>query len=266
MKKRLLVVLKINNKYYKFFSIFYLNNDSSFLIHDHLKNEETPLFVAKPFCLLKSFGKVLNRKTEGNSVENGDQVHLSIHPHRIYLKKREQNKIESHLLEETEPQPFNESGYRMHCLLTPAPLEYLEPYSKNIKKGEIVIFNWFSNYCPQISIYELSDSFDISQAEKLLPVHDDLKIIPSEKLHPAIALHLRKTNGNPSIWRPTYSIFGKILHKGSITKNELNNIIKDNGLLYDISSISDNAIITDHKVNFNGDGNPCLTVSYSNKI
>jgi hypothetical protein len=248
MKKRIIVVLKIADNYYKFFSILFSNKDASYFIYNHLKDESSSLEIAEPFHLLKTVGRLFTNGFKKELSDNGDSVHISIHPNRIYVKKRTKNDKETHLIEETIPQPFNKDNLRLHCLLTPAPYLYLPIYDLISKKiGEkIIIFKWDSQYCPQVSLYELNNDFKIAEVEKIIP--GKIEIIPAENQHSAIVLQIRETMGDPGVWKSNCGIFGKILNKKPISKSELRRIISYNDLDFDISSLPNSAIISDYKV------------------
>ena len=250
MHKKIVVLLKIKEDYYKFLSIFYSSKDGSYFLYSHLINEETPLLIAEPFRLLKTFGNFSTSKLKKHVTENGQQVHLSIHPKRLYLKKRSVKGKEEHLMEEVEPQPFNKEGFRLHCVFTPAAREYLPKYELTSKKKdeELITFEWKDVLCPQISLYELSKDFNITRTSEILPGNVDIRTIQADELHPAIALHLRATNGDPGIWKSNCAIFGKSINKRSITKTELQKIIAYNKVGFDISSLPDDAIIHDYKI------------------
>ena len=110
------------------------------------------------------------------------------------------------------------------------------------------MFDWESPYCPQISLYELADGFDTPQIDTLLPPALDHRLIASDGVHPAIVLHLKATEGQPGVWLPHTGIFGRVIRREAITKTKLQDIIKQNGLSYDISSIPDDALISDFKI------------------
>jgi hypothetical protein len=250
MYKRAIILLKIKDSYYKFLSIFYSDKDESYFLYNHLIKEEAPLLIAEPFHLLKTVGKFFTHKLKRTVSENGNLTHISIHPLRIYLKKRSSGGREEHLLEEMEPQPFNKEGFRLHCIFTPPLPIYLPSYDVQQKKRadtELVVFNWDNQYCPQVSLYELNQHFDIAKAKNILSKAEEIKIISSGGIHPKLCLHLRATNGDPGVWGSNFSIFGKIIKKRPVSKSELERIISYNGLNFDISSLPDEAIITDYK-------------------
>ena len=245
------VILKIENKLYKFLSILFAGKDASYFVYNHLKEENSPITIAESIHLLKSSGKFRVDNFKKNISNKGSQIHLSIHPKRLYLKKRSKKGKEEHLMEESEPQPFNKDNFRLHCVFTPAPPLYLPLFDpRSVKKNEkAVIFDWKSRYCPQVSIYELNSNFNIKKTEEILPKSISHKLILADGIHPAIVLHLKETGGDPDIWEPNCAIFGKIIHKNPISKAKLQEIIKYNELNFDISSIPNNAIITDYKIN-----------------
>ncbi|MEK7546807.1 MAG: hypothetical protein AAB536_01355 [Patescibacteria group bacterium] len=250
MRKRIIVLLKTKKDYYKFLSIFYSGKDGSYFLYNHLADEKTPLDVAEPFHLLRSFGDFSTNKLKKRVVENGEEIHLSIHPKRLYLKRRSIGSKEEHLIEEVEPQPFNEHGFRLHCVFTPAPREYLPKYNLATKREseDLIIFEWESVQCPQISFYELSVELDFTRVSEILPQSIAVKTVKAEKNHHAIALHLQVTNGDPGVWHPNCIIFGKIIQKKPIDKTELQRIITYNEAGFDISSLPDDAVIHDYKV------------------
>ena len=255
MKKRIRVVLKIGNKFYKFLSILFAGKDGSYFVYNHLKEENSPIAITESIHLLKGSGEFRVDNFKKKISSKGSQIHLSIHPKRLYLKKRSEGGKEEHLMEESEPQSFNKDGFKLHCVFTPAPPLYLPLFNpQSVKKNEeAVIFDWKSRYCPQISIYELNSNFNIGRIVEILPRSINHKLIPADSIHPAIILHLKETDGSPDVWKPNCVIFGKIVHKNPISKAKLQEIIKYNELSFDISSIPNNAIITDYKIN---NGNP----------
>lgn len=249
MRQRIIILLKINNTLYKFLSIFQNKSDPSFYIYQHIKEEKSPITVGDSFHLLKSSGTfntgIIRKKIE----KDGDRVHLSIHPNRIYLKRLNKNGSKEHLIEEYEPQPFNVNDFRLHAIFTPPPTSHMSDYNSKKNTTEVV-FPWNSTMCPQISIYELGRKFNLKKVSKVLPPGDKVEVIPSDGIHPTIALHLKPTNGDPGVWRPNCGIFGKVVRKRPVSKKELQEIIKYNELNFDISSIPDNAVITDYKVSY----------------
>lgn len=249
MYKRTTVLLKINNIYYKFLSIFYSKKDPSYFFYNHIVDESGPLVIKELFHLLSDSGNFSTNTLKDKLVKDGDLVHISIHPKRIYVKKRAKGCAEEHLMAEIEPQPFNKAGFKLHCIFTPAPITHLPIYdlSKKKSKEELITFEWTSNQCPQISIYELENKINESIINSL-PEGLEIKIINFDNIHPKIVLHLRATNGAPGIWRPNCNLFGKILKKDPILKDELQRIISYNNAKFDVSSLPDNAIISDYKV------------------
>lgn len=239
------MLLKIDNVHYKFLSIFYSKKDPSYYLYNHLKDKKGSLVVTEPFHLLSTSGSFSPDALKNNLVEDGDSVHLSVHPTRLYLKKRTKEGKEEHLIEEQEPQPFNESGFRLHCVFTPGSIMALEICDPSTKKNneELIIFEWVSSLCPQISVYELNNLPNI-----VLPEGLAIKIIDSDGLHPQVALHLKAISGDIGIWRPSCVVFGKIIKKAPITKAQLEKIISYNKAGFDISSIPDDAIISDYKI------------------
>ena len=244
MRKRTIVLLNINNTLYKFLSIFYSKKDSSYYLYQHMLDETGPLEIAEPFHLLSSSGNFPTNRLKKDIEQNGHLVHLSIHPTRLYLKKRSNHGKEEHLMAEVEPQSYK-NGSRLHCIFTPAPTTHLEVYSTTKKKAgeDLIIFQWSSPQMPQISIYELENEV----VAKALPPGSEVKMINSDGLHPIIALHLRVTS-EPGPWRPNCGIFGRILKKDPISKSELQRIISYNNAPFDISSLPDNVIINDYKI------------------
>lgn len=250
MQKRIIVLLKINNTRYKFLSIFKSKVDSSFYIYQHIKDEKSPINIAEPIHLLKSNGNIDIARLEKKLERNGDRIHLAIHPKRIYLKRLNLDGDKEHLIEEHETQPFKNS-FRLHAIFTAPPISHMNMYSKNKNVNIIeVVFSWNKLLCPQISVYEIEKNFPVKQISNLLPPGDEIITIPADGLHNTIGLQLRSTNGEPGVWRPNCGIFGKIVKKKPISKKELQNIIKYNNLSFDISSIPDEASITDYKINY----------------
>lgn len=249
MHKRIIVLLKIEEEYYKFLSILFSQKDASYFVYNHLINEAAPLLVAEPFHLLKTSGNFKTDSLQKRQSDNGQQTHLSFHPTRIYLKKRGIDGKEEHLIDEYEPQPFNKEGFRLNALFTPAAKEFLPRYNLKTKNSEeLIVFEWENELCPQISLYEFSSKIDMDKAVNILPDNITIQVIQSDGVHPTIALHLRTTNGNPGVWASNLGIFGKIIKKKPISKADLQKIIDYNGVKFDISSLPDNAIITDYKV------------------
>lgn len=249
MRRRILVLLNINNILYKFLSIFQNESDPSFYIYQHTKDEKSPITVGNSFHLLKSSGTFNTSRIRKKQKKNGDRVHLSIHPKRIYLKRLNRDGSKEHMLEECEPQSFNKKDFRLHATFTPPPISHMGKYSSRKNTTE-VIFPWNTLMCPQISIYELGSRFSLEKVDKILPLGDKIEVIPSDGVHPTIALHLKSTNGDLGVWRPNCSIFARIVKKKPVSKQELQEIIKYNELNFDISSIPDNAVITDYKVDY----------------
>ncbi len=252
MRKRIIVLLKTNNILYKFLSIFQNKSDSSFYIYQHIKDEKSPINVGDSFHLLKPSGNFDTSKIRKKIEKDGDRVHLSIHPNRIYLKRLNKDGTKEHLIEEYEPQPFNIDHFRLHAIFTPPPISHMKEYSSRKNTTEIIFF-WDSLMCPQVSIYELGSKFALKKVSKILPLGDKIEVIPSDGIHPTIALHLKSTNGTPGVWRPNCGIFAKVVKKKPISKQELQEIIKYNKLGFDISSIPDNAVITDFKIDYPGE-------------
>ena len=248
MRQRIIVLLKINNALYKFLSILQNKIDSSIYVYQHIKDEESPVIVAESFHMLKTSGNFNTNRLRKWFKNDGGRTHLSIHPNRIYLKRRNKDGSKEHLIEEYEPQPFGINNFRLHAIFTPPPLSHMSQYNskKNISE---VVFIWDSLMCPQISLYELGRDFDLRKIG-ILPPADKIEIVPSDGFHPAIALHLKSTNGTPGVWMPNCAIFGKAIKKEPISKQELQKIICYNELNFDISSIPDNVIITDYKVDY----------------
>ena len=249
MRKRIIVLLKINNVLYKFLSIFQNKADSSFYVYQHIKNENSPITIGDSFHLLKSSGTFNTSRIRKRIEKDGDRTHLSIHPQRIYLKRLNRDGSKEHLIEEYKPQSFNINGFRLHATFMPPPTSHMDEYSPKGNTTEI-IFSWNSAICPQISLYELGRDFDLKKVDMILPPGDKIETIPTDGLHNAIALHLKSTNGAPGAWMPLCSIFGKVVKKKSISKQELQEIINYNELNFDVSSIPDNAIITDYKIDY----------------
>lgn len=250
MAKRYTVLLRIEGQCYKFFSIF-LNKDPSFYIHQHLLDESSPIDVGESLALLKARGRVTPNPPMTTS-EIGSQSHISIHPkgNRLYSKTRGKGGVEQHFFEEAELQRFNKKNFRLHLIQTPAPPSHLPKHDgESVKKDEeLVVFDWGSPLCPQISLYELANAFDYDQIDTLLAPSLDRRLIASDGVHPAIVLDLKATKGQPGVWLPVTSIFARVISREAITKEKLQEIIKQNGLSYDILSIPDTDVITDFKI------------------
>lgn len=248
MVKRYTVLLRIEGQSYKFLSI-HLGNDPSFYIYTHHIDERSPLQVANSTPLLKSKARVTPSSQDSTTSERGDQTHFSIHPqgNRLYLKKHAEGGVQQHLIEECELQHFNKNHFRLHMILTPGPPSYLPKYNrKTVRKDEeLVVFEWESPYCPQISLYELDDGFDVPRIDSVLPPAHDIRVITSDGVHSALALHLKSTAGQPNVWLPRFGIFARVISREDITKSRLQEILNQNGLSYDISSIPDHALISD---------------------
>lgn len=226
--------------------------DASFYIYQHIKDEKSPITVGDSFHLLKTSGTFNTSRVRKRTEKDGDRVHLSIHPNRIYLKRLNRDGSKEHLIEEYEPQPFNLNDFRLHAIFTPPPISHMgEHKSKRTKKNTTeIIFLWSKPVCPQISVYELGRKFDLKKVGEILPPGDKVEVIPSDGIHPAIVLHLKSTNGDPGVWKPNCGILGKVVKKKPISKQELQEIIKYNELNFDINSTPDNAVITDYKINY----------------
>lgn len=246
MKQRIIVLLKTGDTLYKFLSIFQNKSDPSIYVYQHIKDEKSPISIADSFHLLKRSGNFKTDRLRKRIENDGDRTHLSIHPNRIYLKRLNKDGSKEHLIEEYEPQPFNMKGFRLHAIFTPPPVSHMSVYSfkKNVRE---VVFVWNNPVCPQISLYELGKNFDLGKVNRLPPA-DSIEIIPSDGVHPSVALHLKSTNGSPGVWMPNCAIFGKVVKKKPISKKELQEIINYNELNFDISSIPDGAVITDYKI------------------
>lgn len=249
MRRRIIVLLKVNNILYKFLSIFQNKADSSFYIYQHIKNEGSPITVSDSFHLLKSSETFKTNRIRKRIEKDGDRVHLSIHPNRIYLKRLNKDGSKEHLIEECEPQPFNSKGFRFHAIFTPPPISHMNKYSPK-KNATEIIFSWNEKMCPQVSLYELGKNFNLKGVDKTLPSGDGVEIVHTDGLHPTIALHLKSTSGAPGAWMPNCAIFGKIVKKKPISKQKLQEIISYNELNFDISSIPNNAAITDYKIDY----------------
>lgn len=248
MKQRIIVLLKIDNVLYKFLSILQNKSDPSIYIYQHIKDEKSPITIAYSFHLLKTSGNFNTNRLKKRMENDGDRTHLSIHPNRIYLKRLNNDGSKEHLIEEYEPQPFNINGFRLYAIFTPPPPSHMSVYisKKNVRE---VVFIWNNPMCPQLSLYELGQSFDLRKVN-ILPPSDRVEIIPSDGVHPSVALHLKSTNGTPGVWMPNCAIFGKVVKKKPISKKELQEVINYNELNFDISSIPDNAVITNYKIDY----------------
>ncbi len=250
MKKRITVLLNNTGPLYKSLSAFQNNSDARSYIYQHMKDEKSSVTVANSLHLLRASCNFSTDGIDKRLEKDGDRIHLSLHPNRIYLKRSNTTGSKEHLIEEYEPQPFNKDGFKLHVIYTPPPITHMEEYrSKPVKNSlEEIIFDWDSDMCPQVSIYELSENFPLGDVEKTLPPASKLKSIASDGTHPTLVLHLRTTDGDPGVWRPQCGIFGKVVKKKPISKGDLQKIIEYNGLKIDISSLPDNAIISDYKM------------------
>lgn len=251
MKDRTVVVLGLNDSLFKFLSVFRNKKDASFYIHQHIIDEKIPLAIAKPIRLLRSQGNIDLRKIKKVEESSGQEFHLSVHPNRLYLKRTNADGSRDHLMEEVIPQQFKE-GYRLHAIFTPPPPTFMEKYRPKDSE-ENIIFEWNSDMCPQISIYELNDKLSNSSFIKMKPEAKKIEFINSDGLHPTIALEIRSTDGEAGIWMPNCAIYGKVVKKGPISKEKLQEIIDYNSLKFDISSIPDGAVITDYKIRYPDD-------------
>ena len=215
--------------------------------------------VAKTQTLLKSRGWVDADTRDMKPADRGDQIHLSIHPsgNRMYLKRYAGGDTQQHLFDEATLQPFNENNFRLHLIIAPAPPSQMPEHdgSSVKKEEELVVFDWNSEVCPQISLYELNAGYDSAQVKALLPPAIDYKLIDSDGLHPALLLHLKATDSQPGVWIPNTSVFARDIHKEPITKARLQEIIQQNGLDIDISALPDDAVITDYKMTNSGSTN-----------
>jgi hypothetical protein len=248
VKKRILVLLRVHNIDYKFLSI--IRKKSGFYLHDHIARESVPLSIAEPFHMLRPSGEFNVKGLRRHLVEGGHQAHLSIHPARLYLKKRSAGGKEEHLMDEVVPQRFSVHGHRLHCVWTPAPVRYLTPYNLHSQKSneELITFEWNSSQCPQLSIYELKNNFRPSVVQHGLPPAAQVWITEFGGVHPSLLLHLKPTQGDPNAWLPSCSIFGNIINRKPISKRQLQRIIDYNGVNFDVSSLPDNALIQDFSV------------------
>jgi hypothetical protein len=210
---RITVALKVNNTLYKFFSILPSQKDASLFIHQHIKDERSPLTVGT-----KSLTKIPSveyfKDIPATQHSDGSTVHLSLHPNRIYLKRRGKKGATEHLVEEAEPQKFNKHDWRLICVLTSPPISHMPILNKN-NCNQIVIFEWESKICPQISILEFKQGIDWKNKVSTLEKVEKYHIIESDGVHPTIALQLRKTNGESGVWRPCCSVFGRVLKKNN---------------------------------------------------
>lgn len=246
--KKVIITLVINGKQYRFITIIFSKKDQSYYIYQHIKDETSPLLISKPVHLLKTVGKILLANFKKTKSDEGNYTHLSIHPTRIYVKKRKEGAKEEHLIQETEPQPFNNSHFRLHCVITPPPPSHLPLLNiKKAKPDEVIDFGWSELVCPQVSVYEIREGFNKNRIKEFWPDTRDYKILKIDDSHPTLLLHLKATQGTPGIWASQVGIFGKILKQCPLTKGKLQEIIKYNNLHYDISSIPDDAVITDVK-------------------
>lgn len=246
MKRRTVIALELGGSLFKFLSIFRNKKDTSFYIHQHIIDERMPLTIAKPVRLLRLNGNINLRKIKKVEESSGQEFHLSVHPSRLYLKRTNTDGSRDHLMEEVIPQQFS-AGYRLHAIFTPPPPLLMEKY-KPRQSEENILFKWSSDMCPQITIYELDDELSPDDFIKIKPDAQKIEYIISDGLHPTIALEIRSTNGDPGVWTPNCGIYGKVIRKEPTSKEELQEIIDYNSLNFDISSLPDNAVITDYKV------------------
>ncbi len=241
-KRRIDIILDVAGKKYKFFSIFF-QNDSSFYLYQHIKNNKSPISVSDTVHLLKADAKVNGNLISKTEHKDGHYAHISFHPDQIHIKKRMPNSEEEYLSEIFTPQKFHENHFRLLCILTPAPVSHLPTLDS--AKDEIVEFKWPSDYCPQISLYEIEQGFNIEEFERDYSETTDVTIIPKVGSQPWILLQLKSTNGDRGVWLPQAGVFGKRKQNTPISKVKLQQDLDAQGLAFDISSIPDIAEITE---------------------
>jgi len=241
------IVLKINNRFHKFLSIFFSEKDDSFYVITHLTEKSAPFLISDPIHLLRNEGNLTLERTQSKIEINGDKTHISFHPKRIYLKHYPTGGGSNHLIEEFEPQRFNDNNFRLLGIITPPVIEFL-PVIKNEEDKNILTFDWDSEYCPQISIYEVKNNFTEKDIKSILSDGEQCHIIKLNEDKPLVLLQIKSTNGDPGVWEHNIGIFGKLINKNPISREELERIIKYNNLNFDISSIPENNLITNYKI------------------
>lgn len=268
MPDRITVLLKIDGKLYKTLSVSFSKMDASFFVYDHFCDERGGRCVFPMTHLLKTKGAVAIAPGEPTVVEDGSQMKVSFHPTRIYLKSRGANDEQRHYWDEAEPQPFNKQGYRFHMIYSPPPPAALPIFEREIRGGEEIIeVPWSSKSRPEISLYEFARECVGGARCEALPKFQQCYLVQGDDLRPAIAVHVKETEGaNPEIWAPMFGVFAKVLKRNIIKRKDLEAIIAYNHLPYDISSIPDDAIITDFQIREAPDGDNALTVNYEGDI
>ena len=219
-------------------------------------DEATPLRVKELTPLLKKKGKISLDGVKDVTTPQGNLVHLSVHPNRLYLKERSKGGVQKHHIEEMTPQAFNARDFRLICVLTPPPFELLPEFQQR-KGEEKIVFDYEDDICPQISVYEINESFNPDSIKKAIPDDYEYRIVRH------VVLGLRKTQGEPGVWRPNMAFFGKVLSRRSIRKKDLERIIGINNVSYDISSIPENDVIENFVVREDEEGRPMLVVEHS---
>ncbi len=246
MKRRINVLLEIEGKLYRFLKIASTAHDPSYYIYDYVLGENIPFVVADPVTLLKAKGRISTSGVPRHQIEESDYHHMALHRDRIYLKKNTREGTQEHLTAEARPQPFNKLGYRLISIFTPAPPTYLPIHSYSKQRDEDVIFHPERQYIPQINLYQLTAETKVKKMLASLPLVLESHLIPGDSSHLPIVLTLTKTDdfvGAP--WLPTCSVFGSLVNKPQFTKQQLQQMLKINGLSFDISVLPDDAIITE---------------------
>ncbi|MCR4277948.1 MAG: hypothetical protein NUV85_02950, partial [Candidatus Berkelbacteria bacterium] len=124
MKRSINVLLELGGQKYKFLKISATAKNPSYYIHDHIMGDDVPFMVSEPITILKKKGIISTegiprRRVDGKNCHH----HISLHPNRIYLKKKSrEDNTEEHLITEFNPQPFSTLGSRLVCIITPAPI------------------------------------------------------------------------------------------------------------------------------------------------
>ena|GEM_PF-6946162 len=197
---------------YKFLSISPDKKDASLYVTQCIKDMESPIKYGGK-TLEKVPSKELLSQVPSSILPNGKHVHLSLHPNRIYLKDKSQEKNQ-HLWDETIPQKFNGSGYRLLCIFTPPPISHMEIVSKQPSAG--VCFEWNDTKCPQLSIYEVQEGRDGKEAIHAINIPARYHIIESDGKHPTLVLQIKKTEGGEGVWKPYCAVFGKVIKRSTV--------------------------------------------------
>jgi hypothetical protein len=231
--------------------------DNSFYVHQHIKDEKSEIDIGKVLPLLRSNAHICLDNVSKTKIDNGGQVKTSFHPKCVHVKKQRTGDCGEYLVDGCKQQPFNKNGFRLLCCLCPAPITHMGELTKG--NDEVVEFEWSSQRCPQISLYELREIPDQKKINKLFPGAVSCKLIPPDGIHPILLLELRETNGDDKIWLPRLINFVWQIKKFPISKSKLQEILKLNGLNnYDISALPEDAVIQNYKYTEGGS----LIISY----